>query len=160
MIVESTKHFKRVLIGVIQLLACRLGGLAQVCGGGLISFGDSLSSTRFSVHQHGLAALVGFAHDGSFFHAAGTLLIGACEGLLCTGVRFRQNLVAHFKDLLCLAKICWNGQPHLVDDIKHALAIDDQVAANRQPPCLDHQLFETINQVEDFHSARRVPPKG
>lgn len=66
-------------------------------------------------------------------------------------MRFFDDLIAKFEDLLRLPEVVWNRQPHLIDHIKHALSVHHKVAAHRQPSCLDHQFLECIDEIEDLH---------
>ncbi len=66
-------------------------------------------------------------------------------------MRFVDDLVAEFEDLLCLPKIGWNSQPHLIDHVEHAFAIHHEVATHRQPASLDYQFLERIDEIEDLH---------
>lgn len=148
---QSPQDFEGIFVRIVQLFACCLSSLTHVRGRGRVSLSDRVPGSCLSIDQHGLAALARFANDGRFIDSAGALRLSFLERLISCVVGFRKNLVAGLKDLLSLFQVNWHRESHLVDDVQHALAVHDQVAANRQSPGLNDQFFQAIDEIEDLH---------
>jgi hypothetical protein len=145
LVLKAAEDFEGVLVGVVHLFTGGFCGFAQVCGGGGIGIGDSVAGALFGIAQHMVTAFLGFADEGCLIEPAGAFFVGSLDDLAGGVVGVGNDAVPCFEDLGCLAEIGGDGKPHLVDHIKDAFPIHNQVAANGQSAGLDHELFESIN---------------
>ena len=60
-------------------------------------------------------------------------------------------MIPRFDNLGRPADIFWHGQTKLIDEVEHAFAVDDQVAADGQTSRLDDQVFQVVYEFEDLH---------
>ncbi len=156
MVLQPAQHFERVLVCIVELFAGSLGGFAQVCSGGSVSFCDCLPGASFGVDEHRLTAFLGLADDGAFIQSASAFQFRLLQRQLGSRTSFLEYLVPPLKHLLRLSDVGGHRQSHLVDDVEHSFAIDHEVATDGQTPRLDNQFFEAIYEFKDFHECR--PP--
>ncbi len=147
---KPLEYLECISVGILQLLTRRLRGFAQVGRGCGVGVGDSLTCTRFGIDQHLLTSLLRFANNRALLNEPCPFCLRVLKrpfpGCMCVV----NYLVACFDNLLSLADISWDGEPHLIDEVEHALAVNDEVAANGQPPRLYEELFKAIDEVENF----------
>ena len=147
---QSAEHLERVVVCIIQLFARSFRCFAEVrCSGG-VCFSDDLTRARFSIHEELGAAILSFTEDGVLLNSAGAFVFTAFQGLARCFVCLFDNLFADFEQLLRLAQVGRHCEAHLIDDIKHAFAIDNEVSTDGQAAGLNDQFLKRIDQFEDF----------
>lgn len=97
-----------------------------------------------------LASFLCLPNDSAFINESGPFSFSLFQRAFRDVVRVVGDLVARLENLLSLADIGWYGEPHLIYEVKHPLAINDEVAANGQPSRLDYELFKTIDEIQNF----------
>lgn len=148
--IEAPQHLECVLVGIVELFRSSFRCLAEMRSSCAIGLCDSPACSLFCIAQERLAALVCLTDNSALLNQPPVFFFGTGDNLCRCLSRFLQNLVARLQELRRLPQICGNSQPQLIDEIEHALSVDNQVAAYRQPARLDDKFFEAIDQFKDF----------
>ena len=130
LVLQPSHDLQRVLIDLVQLLRGGIGCFAQMRGSRRVSFSDDLSCARLGINQYALAPVLSLAEDRTFFQSLRPFLFGLLHCPPGTFVGFAHDLFAHFDDLCCIAKVGWDSEPHLIDHVQYALAVDHKVSTD------------------------------
>lgn len=145
--VQPAQHLRGVTVGFVHLFVRQFVGL-----------GEPRPRLRFGVGKHVLAASLRFtnykagallrgSHDRVVFEHLVDLVLSAAELELRFLLGTVEDLVAAPQYLCRFLDLSRKRGTHLIHEVQHTSAVEDDARAYRHPPAFCDGLLQAINQM-------------